>query len=281
MSAFMPSIDGLDHVDIVVADLADAYARLLRLGFTVAPPSGSEAAAHRTKTCAIAFPHLYLAFSGSANPSALTEPMRSYMTRPGAGGMLLRAADMESAIADATARGLTAAPVSEFGRPLETASGVQEVRFRVASLAFPDGERSGSRMFALIQHLRADLIWNGGSVRHPNGARGVAFVFSRVDDLAPVRRGLSRLLGEPLPGDATDTLTFDAVTARRRFALPATFAARFPGLDKSTDTVIGIRMEGDIAAMLETAGLSARRVRDGLMLAGYLPSVAFVLTGAD
>lgn len=276
MNMIADTVEGLDHLDIIVPDLDDAYARLQRLGFTVAAPSSSGAA----RTSAIAFPGIYLAFSDCKNPSALSEPMRSHMQIPGVAGTLLRTANIESAIADATARGVTVSPFFEFGRPVETASGMDEVRFRVAWMTPPEGEASGSRLFGLIQHLRPDIIWNMQTERHANGASGVSFVFSRVDSLAPVQRGLGRLLGEAQPGDGADILTFDAATARRSFALPSTFEARFPGLDKSVDTVVGIRVKSDIGGKLENSGLRVQRVQSGLMLPDYLPSLALVLSPA-
>jgi catechol 2,3-dioxygenase-like lactoylglutathione lyase family enzyme len=193
----LPDIAGLDHLVVLVRDLAASAETWRRLGFTVSP-RGDHSANLATANHTIMFGPNYielLAVTGEAASNARWR--RTLAAREGLAGAALALLD-----ADRAAARLGRA-VRRFGRPVAMPDGrVIEARFAVFDI--DDDAAPDLRLFA-CQHLVREATWAPGLTDHANTAQAVARVELVDADPAGVAARLDDLAG----GNAA---AFEAIT---------------------------------------------------------------------
>ena len=154
----------VDHVVVnALFDLDAAQALFTALGFAVSPRGYHSLG---SMNHLIMSSGAYLELVGVPR----TGPQRAdVMNSPlGLSGLVFKSPDADSTYAELVAEGLTVLAPLDFSRPVETAGGIREARFRIvraASECFPAG-----RIY-FCQHLTPELVWNGEGLNHANGFR--------------------------------------------------------------------------------------------------------------
>lgn len=173
---------GIDHVGVVVRDLAAASAAWAAAGFA---PSGAG-----NRLVMLHGGYVELLADDPAQPSATLARMLAQ--GEGAHVLSLR---VDDAAAAASRLGLAAGLV-ENSRPADPArpDGPQ-ARFRRLPLTDQDPR------LQLIEHRTPELVWQPGWLTHPNGARALETVTMRAEHPAPLAARLSRLAGLPVTPD--------------------------------------------------------------------------------
>lgn len=193
----LPDIAGLDHLVVLVRDLAASAEAWRRLGFTVSP-RGEHSANLMTANHTILFGPNYielLAVTGEAPSNARWR--RTLRAREGLAGAALALTDADRAAAT------LGRDVRRFGRPVAMPDGTTiEARFAVFDI--DDDAAPDLRLFA-CQHLVREATWAPGLTGHANTAVAVARVELAVDNPAAVTARLAELSG----GNAQ---AFEAIT---------------------------------------------------------------------
>jgi catechol 2,3-dioxygenase-like lactoylglutathione lyase family enzyme len=170
---------GLDHVGIVVRDMATSVAAWAALGFAVA---GGRIMLGRG--------YLELLADDPARPSITLA--RFLAQGEGAHVLSLRVDDARAACARLTRAGLEAELLAA-GRPADPER--------------PDGPRAcflrvpltdADPRLQLIEHRTPDLVWQQRFLTHPNGAAALAGVTFGAADPAAMAARLSRVAGRPV-----------------------------------------------------------------------------------
>ena len=269
----------LDHIGLVVPDLARAGAAFTRLGFRLTPesshhgqltPCGPLVPFGTGNHCAM-FRHGYLELLGVTAPDRPTHAVADRLQRY-AGLQLIALGSGDAAAThaawDAAITGVR--PLAELGRDVPLAEGgTTPGRFRLVYLeaeAFPEAE-----LFA-IEHLTPTALWQPALLDHPNGARAVAGVTVVSDRPAVTADRLAALGCGPAAVEA-GALTVPLADGAWLVILdPATAAARFPGETPPAvpSLLAATVMVGDLAAtaaMLTGAGVAVQKAPGALQVA--------------
>lgn len=223
---------GLDHVVILVRDLAAAAEGWRRLGFTLSA-RGTHSEHKGTGNHTAMLGPDYLELLGILAPTPLngTDGARLDAVGEGLDRVALRTADAVSGLAEIRGRGQAGTGPQSFARPVRLPDGtVADAAFR--TFEWPDGAApAGLRLFA-CQHLTPDAVWVPGSTDHPNTAKRIA----RLDCLSVDPRRDAELLAdllaaEPVERDGCWTVPTGPGRADVAMATPAALASRYPGLD--------------------------------------------------
>jgi len=167
----------VDHVVVnALFDLDAAQALFTALGFAVSPRGYHSLG---SMNHLIMSSGAYLELVGVPR----TGPQRAdVMNSPlGLSGLVFKSPDADSTYAELVAEGLTVLAPLDFSRPVETAGGIREARFRIvraASECFPAG-----RIY-FCQHLTPELVWNGEGLDHANGFRRLVSTTVQTTDMA-------------------------------------------------------------------------------------------------
>jgi len=195
-------IQGIDHVVILVSELAAAQRDYAALGFTVVP--GGEHAGGRTHNALVAFADgSYLELIAFKSPpeqaasgdEGLSPLSRRWLARTVAGEGLLDFALLPTAMADdvaaARTRGLALDGPFPGGRRRPDG---QEIAWETATSPTPD-------LPFLCGDVtpRAMRVPGGDARRHANGVQGVAGIDVLVRDVAASAGRYAALLGVPAP----------------------------------------------------------------------------------
>jgi hypothetical protein len=220
----MQHVSGLDHVVILVRDLADAEARLGRLGFRPTP-RGVHSAHMGTANTTIPFGDgTYLEALGVLRPTDHNLVVRTALAaREGPYGLAFKTDDADAAAAEFARAGIGPGVALEFARPVELPSGTREAAFRVARTE-PE-HTPGAWLFA-CQHRTPEATWRAEYIEQPNGAAGIAEVAGTAEDPKAISAAYSRIFRERLRFDG-ERVAIDAGRARITFCRPAAFAERF------------------------------------------------------
>jgi Glyoxalase-like domain len=173
----------LDHVVVLVADLAGAGAAFEAAGFQVLPEARHSAEMGTANRC-VMLDGTYVEIMGIVAETPANAAWRRLLAL-GAGvrGIALRSLDMGVTISATQAQGLSVEPLRHFSRA--TAEG--NLRFSVARIDL--AETPGVQCL-FCHHHTADLLWRPETMRHPNGvSRFVQVAF-------PEAASLSRLAGK-------------------------------------------------------------------------------------
>jgi catechol 2,3-dioxygenase-like lactoylglutathione lyase family enzyme len=153
----MQHVSGLDHVVILVRDLADARARLARVGFRPTP-RGVHSAHMGTANSTIVFGDgTYLEALGVLQPTENNLAVRSVLAeREGPYGLAFKTDDADAAAAEFAEAGIGPGVALEFARPVELPSGPRDAAFRVART---DPERTPGTWLFVCQHRTPEVTW--------------------------------------------------------------------------------------------------------------------------
>jgi catechol 2,3-dioxygenase-like lactoylglutathione lyase family enzyme len=212
----------IDHLVIMVDDLAQAIADYSVLGFTVLP--GGVHADNPTHNALIVFAdgvyiELIALQPGATTPAS--ERLQKWLkARPGLVDMALLPSDIEANIAQARARGVEIEPARPGGRLRPDG---QRIAWQTANLLGP-----GLPFFCADVTPHSRRVPEGAVRRHSNGVVGVAEVVIAVTDLALSREQYQALLGQApqTPSDRSTlpealTVTFRLGATRLTLAQPA------------------------------------------------------------
>jgi hypothetical protein len=261
----------LDHVVILVRDLADAEARLATLGFRPTPRGVHSAHMGTANTTVVFGDGTYLEALGVLQPTDNNLAVRTVLAeREGPYGLAFKTADASAAAAEFAAAGIGPGAALEFARPVALPSGPREAAFCVART---DPEHSPGAWLFVCQHRTPDVTWRADHLEQANGVRGIAEVIGIADDLAGVQDAYDRIFGGRLqrrePG-----LAIAAGSARITFLPPAAFAARFAPFGEAIGRISprlgALRLRtaslDRTRKVLSASGISATRTAEGTLL---------------
>jgi catechol 2,3-dioxygenase-like lactoylglutathione lyase family enzyme len=154
----LDSIVGLDHVVVVVRDLAKAADAWRGLGFTVSD-RGTHSAHMGTGNHTLMLGEDYLELLGVLTPTERNAPTRALLEqREGIERLAFTTSDAGRGVAALQARDIASEGPIAFSRPVELPDGsMSEARFE--TFLWPRDERPGGvRLFA-CQHFTRETVW--------------------------------------------------------------------------------------------------------------------------
>jgi catechol 2,3-dioxygenase-like lactoylglutathione lyase family enzyme len=154
----MKDLIGLDHVVIVVRDLAAAAQQWQHLGFTVSE-RGTHSAHMGTGNHTIMLGEDYLELLGVLSPTERNAPTRALLEkREGIERAAFTTTDARAGVASLHARGIAANGPIDFSRPVTLPDGRQtEAVFQ--TYLWPSDERPGGLRIFACQHFTRDAVW--------------------------------------------------------------------------------------------------------------------------
>lgn len=192
----------LDHVAVVVPDLARAAKAYERLGFRLTPrsshkgplkPGGPLEPFGTGNHCAM-FADGYLELLGITDPKGYTGEVTPLLQKyAGLHLIALGCRDARQAALDLGCRLGAELAVRELGRDVPQAEGgTRPAAFRIVGL--PPGTFPEAKLF-LIEHATPDVLWQPALLSQPNGVIGLAGAVLCVASPPETLQRLSRILG--------------------------------------------------------------------------------------
>ena len=262
----LASLEGLDHVVVMVKELDSAAERWRALGFTLSP-RGTHSAQMGSGNYTILFQDDYVELLGILHETPHNAPSREFLQRRGEG--IERAAFTTSnaieGIEALRALGIEAAGPVEFSRPVDLPDGKKtEAAFSI--FTWPTSERPGDLRIFACQHHTRQAVWVPSLQTHANTANRIV----RVEVIARQPQQAAQQLARLIDGEATaqEGGAMRVATAPGRgefvFLSADAFAARHPGADRPT-----LPQEGVAALVLGVGDLdAAARATGGRVEAG-------------
>ncbi|HXP75181.1 MAG TPA: VOC family protein [Stellaceae bacterium] len=246
----------LDHVAVVVPDLARAAKTYERLGFRLTPqsshkgplkPGGPLEPYGSGNHCAM-FAEGYLEILGITDPKRYTDEVAPLLQRyAGLHLVALGCRDARQAAHDLGQRLGAELSLRELGRDVpQVAGGTKPALFRIVGL--PAGTFTEAKLF-LIEQVTPEVLWQPALLDQPNGVTGLAGAVLCVTSPAETRQRLSRIVGHEdifLSRGALEVVDRAELSARYGIepsALPMVAAARFTVRD-ATATANYLRGQG-------------------------------------
>jgi len=190
----LASLEGLDHVVVMVHDLDAAARNWAALGFTLSP-RGTHSAHLGTGNYTIMFGDDYVELLGILHETDLNAPSRAFLERRGEGieRVAFTTSDAATGVAALHARGIQVSGPIEFSRPVDLPDGGHgEAAFSVFNWS-PDDRPADTRIFACQHHTRA-TVWIPSLQTHANTATGIARVELVAASPADASAELARLI---------------------------------------------------------------------------------------
>ncbi len=261
------TLAGLDHVVIVVRDLAAAAGRWRRLGFTVSP-QGTHSAHMGTGNHTMMLGEDYLELLGVLTPTERNAPTRALLEkREGIERAAFTTLDAARGVAALKARGLAATGPIDFSRPVDLPDGRQtEARFQ--TFLWPLDDRPGGMRIFACQHYTRDAVWLPNLTSHANTARRIKRIELVSQDPAAAAAHMSRLIDQPVQvKDNVHRVESGGGRASFVFVSRLDLAARHPGIDTSVladdcAAALVLGVEDLDAAERAVSGTGARRAAD-------------------
>ena len=250
----MRSIIGLDHVVVLVRDLAASGRLWQQLGFTVSP-EGMHTAVMGTANHTIMLGADYIELVGVVAQTERNLQSREFLSRRGEG--IERAAftglDADEGVAELKAHGYAALGPYDFGRPVDLPDGrTTEARFR--TFLWPVEERPGGLRIFACQHLTRDHVWIAGLTQHANTATGIDRVemLSKSPERAAAHMG--RLIDRPVETEPDGAKRVRTGSGRGDFVFLGrdVLEARHPGVPLQ-----GLPEEGGVTMAVRVADMGA------------------------
>jgi catechol 2,3-dioxygenase-like lactoylglutathione lyase family enzyme len=260
-SCGMQHVLGLDHVVVLVRDLAAAEARLERLGFRPTPRGVHSAHMGTANTTVVFADATYLEALAVLQPTENNTGVRAVLAeREGAYGLAFKTDDADAAAAGFAAAGIGPGVALEFARAVELPSGPGEAAFRVAR---SDPAHTPGAWLFVCQHRTPEATWRADYLEQPNGACGIVEVIGAAADPEAAAAAYRRIFGDRVRHDR-DGVRIDAGGAAIAFLPPAAFALRFApfgaAIDAASPRLAALRLR--TASLQRTqALLSAQGVR--------------------
>lgn len=260
----LASLEGLDHLVVMVRDLDAAAENWRRLGFTLSP-RGTHSAHMGSGNYTIMFGVDYLELLGIVRDTELNAAARAFLERRGEG--IDRAAfttnDAATGAAALRAHGIEARGPVEFSRPVDLPGGGHgEAAFSVFN--WPDDARPADLGLFACQHHTRDTVWIPSLQSHANTANGIV----RVEMVAPrpdeAAAQFARLLdGEAERGEQGLRVATAPGRGEFLFLTREEFVARRP-----SSRAEELPEEGAVALVLRVADLdaAAREAGEGATL---------------
>ncbi|MDQ1081685.1 VOC family protein [Pseudoroseomonas cervicalis] len=258
----------IDHVVITVRDrLDEAAAQYRRLGFAL-----TERGHHSlgSSNHLAIFGQDYLELLGF-EPGRAQQRADLWHYPDGLSGLVFKPLPEPGFFEALRGRGVPVGPDNVFHRPVRTAEGEADARFRTATLQDP-AIRNGRIFFC--HHETPELVWRDEWRGHANGARGIAeFVIASRDPdatAAPYRALFGAAALQPVPGG----LALATDTARILLLSPEAVAERFgdaaPVQPDGSDRMVALglvsgRLDG-LAERLRGAGIAGLAERGGRLV---------------
>jgi len=205
----LKSIVGLDHVVVLVRDLAAGARTWEGLGFTIAP-RGLHTAVMGTANHTIMLGEDYLELIGVVADTERNLPSREFLATRGEGieRVAFTTSNAAEGVAEIKAKGLAGTGPFDFGRPVDLPGGGKtEARFR--TFLWPVTERPGGLRIFASEHLTREAVWIPELTRHANTAVRI----DRVEMLAPDPVAAAGHMGR-LIDQAVETETDGALRVR-------------------------------------------------------------------
>ncbi len=201
-------IDSVNHVGIVVHDMAAAVTGFEAMGFYLTPfskHSGAWKQGDAVKPFAygnrcIMFAHNYLEILASEDRDNPEPRMADYLCRhQGAHIICFNAEDLTAADENVRKNGLATSGVIPLQRDIDTPDGIKTAKFERAQFAM--GETPEGYIQAAC-HLTPEYIYQPRYIEHGNGCSELSGVFLVVDDVAEYAARYSKILDlEPERGE--------------------------------------------------------------------------------
>ncbi|HRD77558.1 MAG TPA: VOC family protein, partial [Hyphomicrobiaceae bacterium] len=197
----LANVAGLDHIVIVVRDLAAAAENWRRLGFKVSD-RGLHSAHMGTANHTIMLDEDYIELIGVVAETERNVPTRAFLDRRGEG--IERAAFTARSAAglakELAANGFPPIGPVAFSRPVERADGVKsDARFETTQ--WPVDQRPGGLRIFACQHFTRENVWLPELLGHANTARRI----ERLELLSTAPRAaadhMSRMIDMPIEAE--------------------------------------------------------------------------------
>jgi hypothetical protein len=250
----MRSIVGLDHVVVLVRDLAAGATRWEGLGFTVAP-RGLHSAAMGTANHTIMLGEDYIELIAVVAATERNLQSREFLEQRGEG--IERAAftgtDADECVAELKARGFAALGPFDFSRPVDMPDG-RKTAASFRTLLWPVEERPGGLRIFACQHLTREAVWIPALQRHANTALRLDRIEMLASDPKAAAAHMGRLIDRPAEALADGALRVATGSGRADFVFldRATLARRHAGV-----SLTGIPEEGGITLSVVVRDLAA------------------------
>jgi 4-hydroxyphenylpyruvate dioxygenase-like putative hemolysin len=229
----------LDHVGVVMRDLAALAGQYERLGFLLTPLA-RHADGRIGNRCAM-LRQGYIELLAVVDPTARSATLDRFLARYAGVHILAFAVDDT---ADALARlgraGIAAPRVSEFERSTDNGD-PSAPRARVALIQLP--EQPEGRI-NLVHHLTPEALWQERFLQHPNCAVALDEVAIEVAEPAEATARFSRLVGCAAVPDAAGGFALDLGLARVRLLPSDDDASIVPRI-----VALGVRTQDGNAAI--------------------------------
>lgn len=242
----MSPADGLflDHVAVVVPDLARAARTYERLGFRLTPQSSHKGALKAGgplepygsgNHCAM-FREGYLEILGITDPRRYTGEVTPLLQRyAGLHLVALGCRDARQSVRELGQRLGAELGIRDLGRDVpQVGGGTKPAQFRIIGL--PTGTFTEAKLF-LIEQATPDVLWQPQLLPQPNGVTALAGTVLCVASPAETRQKLSRIIGRDdlgLSRGAVEVIDARELSARYGIApaaLPMVAVARFTVAD--------------------------------------------------
>jgi catechol 2,3-dioxygenase-like lactoylglutathione lyase family enzyme len=265
---------GIDHVYLLVDDLAQSRDAFARLGFTISP-RGLHSASKGTANHTIMFPHDYFELLGVVADTPDNADRREKLARDGQGlhAVACRIADAEGAKAALAELGIATGEVGSFSRPVPLPGG-GEANAAFRTLQFEAAEVPVGTCF-MCQHLTRDSVWIPELIDHANGANGLAGIVAGTDDPSGAAERFGRLFadGRTAAIDGGMRTETGASSAPLVFLSREALASRYPDFDLGATPTgafaalqVHVPDEGRARSAVEQGGLSPVRTASGFAI---------------
>jgi hypothetical protein len=247
------SIVGLDHVVVVVRDLAAAARQWEQLGFTVSP-RGTHSAHMGTGNHTLMLADDYLELLGVLAPTERNAPTRALLeTREGIERAAFTTTDAAAGVAELNTRGIAATGPIGFSRPVDLPDG-RRTDARFDTFLWPlDARPGGMRIFA-CQHYTREAVWLPHLQRHANTAEKIVRIELVSSDPRAQANEMSRLIDQPAQAEPDGAWRVPSGGGRGDFVFldRKQLAARHPGI-----RLDGLPSDGAVALVLKARDLDA------------------------
>jgi len=264
-------IQGIDHVVIVVNDLAAAADSFRRMGFVVTP-RGDHTLGSRNHCVMLGEDYIELLVSPAENP----HPSRQHYTEfaragDGLAAIALRADSAKGAYSELLWAGFSPTDPVDFSRPVRLPEGTRDARFRITQLA-PE-KTPGARVF-LCEHFTPEAVWRPEYQAHRNGATALAAVAIVAEDVPETASAYERLFDVRARPIAEGLLVETGSAPIAVMTAPA-LAARLPDIATSARLApklaalfIHVRDRAAAAKALAAGGMRCVPMPDGSLAIG-------------
>lgn len=153
----------IDHVVVLVPDLAAAGTAFAEAGFQVTPETRHSAAMGTANRCVMLHGSYVELMGIVADTEANLTWRRLLAERAGLRGLAFASEDIDATAAALVENGIAAGPVRNFSRPTDAG----ELRFSVIRI---DPAETPGLQCLVCQHHSRDVLWRPELLHHANGA---------------------------------------------------------------------------------------------------------------